>query len=74
MTKIWQHYQANNDMTEREFEAMARVLEAKHGLLAAEVAEFFSCLHIDQGDEPRSHAWADVADRVRERQRLRLAD
>jgi hypothetical protein len=74
MTKIWQHYQAINDMTEREFEAMASVLEAKHGLLAAEVAEFFCCLHIDKGDEPRSHAWADVAERVRERQRARLSD
>jgi hypothetical protein len=58
--------------TEREFEAMATVLEARHGLHAAEVAEFFASLHVDKGDEPRSLAWADVADRVRQRQRDRL--
>jgi hypothetical protein len=76
MAKIWQHYRAMNDVSElneREFDAMARVLEAKHGLHAAEVAEFFACLHIDKGDETRSHAWADVAERVRERERKRIA-
>ena len=51
---------------------MATVLEARHGLLAAEIAEFFSYLHVDQGDERRSTAWADVAELVRERQRARM--
>jgi hypothetical protein len=74
MAKIWQHYQAMNDMNEREFEAMASILEARHGQHAADVAEFFAYLHIDKGDETRSNAWADVAERVRERQRQRLAD
>jgi hypothetical protein len=59
-------------MNEREFEAMATILEARHGQHAAEVAEFFASLHIDQGDETRSNAWADVAERVRERQLARL--
>ena len=59
-------------MNEREFEAMATVLEARHGLHAAEVADFFASLHVDNGDESRSDAWADVAERVRERQLDRL--
>lgn len=69
MTSIWQPYRA---MNEPEFEAMATVLEARHGLHAAEVAEFFASLHTDKGDECRSCAWSDVAERVRERQRERL--
>ena len=60
--------QLSGAMNEREFEAMATVLEAKHGLHAAEVAEFFACLHVEKGDERRSIAWADVAERVRQRQ------
>ncbi len=59
-------------MNEREFEAMALVLEARHGLHAAEVADFFASLHVENGDESRSHAWADVAERVRERQHERM--
>jgi hypothetical protein len=59
-------------MNEREFEAMATVLEARHGLHAAEVADFFASLHIESGDESRSGAWADVAERVRQRQQDRL--
>lgn len=71
MANIWQSLQS---MNEREFEAMARVLEARHGRLAAQVADFFASLHIDQGDENRSLAWADVAERVRERERRRLQE
>ena len=69
MTTIWQTRPLSS---EREFEAMATVLEARHGLHAAEIAEFFAYLHIDKGDERRSSAWADVAELVRERQRARL--
>jgi hypothetical protein len=64
--------QLNSAMNEREFEAMATVLEARHGLHAAEVAEFFACLHVENGDESRSVAWADVAELVRQRQYDRL--
>jgi hypothetical protein len=64
--------QLNSAMNEREFEAMATVLEARHGLHAAEVADFFACLHVEHGDESRSGAWADVAERVRQRQFDRL--
>ena len=62
MENIWQPNQA---MNERECEAMAAVLEAKHGLCAAEVAEFFATMHTGYGDERRSTAWADVAECVR---------
>lgn len=64
--------QSSAAMNEREFEAMATVLEARHGLHAAEVADFFASLHVENGDEIRSCAWADVAERVRQRQQDRL--
>jgi hypothetical protein len=69
MTRNWHEYPPQNAP---EFEAMASVLEARHGLFAADIAEFFACLHDEDGDERRSHAWADVALLVRERQRTRL--
>jgi hypothetical protein len=64
--------QSSNAMNEREFEAMATVLEARHGLHAAAVADFFASLLVENGEESRSHAWADVAERVRERELERL--
>jgi hypothetical protein len=64
--------QSSSAKNEREFEAMATVLEAKHGLHAAEVAEFFASLHVENGDESRSGAWADVAELVRQRQHERM--
>ncbi len=69
MANIRQSSGAKND---REFEAMATVLEARHGLHAAEVADFFARLHVEQGDETRSWAWADVAELVRQRQYDRM--
>lgn len=55
-----------------EVEAMALVLEARHGFHAAEVAEFFSTMHSQKGDVSRSWAWAGVADAVRRRERARV--
>ena len=60
-------------MNEPQHEALATVLEARHGLHAAQVADFFSIVHLQNGDEVRSNAWADVAERVRERERERLS-
>jgi len=48
MANIWQ---PNPSMNEREFEAMACVLEARHGRHAAEVADFFATLHDGNGDD-----------------------
>ena len=69
MANVWQE---KPFIDEPQFDAMAGVLEAKHGLYAAEVADFFSAAHAQNGDKARSTAWADVAERVRERQRDRL--
>ncbi|HET6320936.1 MAG TPA: hypothetical protein VFF87_02685 [Hyphomicrobium sp.] len=69
MANVWQH---KPSIDEPEFDAMAIVLEAKHGLHAAEVADFFSAVHLKNGDNDRSVAWADVAERVRERQADRM--
>jgi hypothetical protein len=68
MENIWQPNQA---MNERECEAMAAVLEAKHGLFGRG-ADFFATMHTGYGDECRSIAWADVAERVRLREHDRL--
>jgi len=69
MANVWQEKPSIDDP---EFDAMATVLEAMHGLYAAEVADFFSALHFKTGDASRSVAWADVAERVRERERDRM--
>ncbi|MDZ4840819.1 MAG: hypothetical protein SH859_01565 [Hyphomicrobium aestuarii] len=60
--------------TPRDVEAMAAVLEAKHGAHAAEVADFFSNWYDDRGDAGRSWAWAGVADTVRIREQERLGE
>ena len=57
-----------------EVDAMAAVLEGRHGALAADVAEFFSTLHSLKGNLARSHAWAGVADCARERAAARASD
>lgn len=69
MENIWQ---PNKPMNERECEAMAAILEAKHGFHAAEVADFFATMHTGYGDERRSSAWAEVAELVRTREHDRL--
>jgi hypothetical protein len=69
MTNVWQE---KPSIDEPEFDAMVSVLEAMHGLYAAEVADFFAALHFKTGDASRSTAWADVAERVRERQADRM--
>lgn len=58
--------------TPRDVDFMASVLEGRHGLYAAEVAEFFSSLHGERGDAGRSWAWAGVAETVRIRERHRI--
>lgn len=58
--------------TPHDVEFMALVLEGRHGLLAADVAEFFCALHSQKGDAGRSWAWAGVAETVRQRERQRL--
>ncbi|MGD9785062.1 MAG: hypothetical protein AB7E80_08175 [Hyphomicrobiaceae bacterium] len=57
----------------RDVTFMASTLEARHGTLAADVAEFFSTVHSERGDAGRSWAWAGVAELVRQRERQRLA-
>lgn len=57
--------------TPGEVETMAAVLEGRHGVLAAEVAEFFSELHSRSGDAGRCWAWAGVAETVRRREKMR---
>ena len=57
-----------------ELIAMASVLEGRHGSFAAEVAEFFSCTHLQGQDQRRGTAWARVADIVREREAKRIVD
>ncbi len=65
---------SNAAMSNDELGAMALVLEGRHGCLAAEVAEFFSCTHLHNSDRRRGVAWARVADIVREREALRLGE
>jgi hypothetical protein len=73
MTSGW-HFQEDTTPTPAEVEAMVAVLEGRHGVLAADVAEFFSTLHSLKGDAGRSWAWAGVAEMVRRKLEARLGD
>ena len=57
-----------------EIDTMARVLEARHGNLAPDIAEFFACLHGHNGDAPRSWAWNIVAETIRRREQVRQSE
>ncbi|KUO63199.1 MAG: hypothetical protein APF80_14190 [Alphaproteobacteria bacterium BRH_c36] len=67
MTAAW-HTDEDVTPNPHEVEFMAATLEGRHGLLAAQIADFFSTLHGHQGDAGRSWAWAGVAELVRKRQ------
>jgi len=71
MQTTW-HPNEDATPTPREVEEMAAVLEGRHGLHAAEVADFFATFHGQQGDAGRSWAWQGVAERVRRRTESRL--
>jgi len=64
--------QVKPSIDEPDYDAMASVLEARHGQYAALVADFFSAVYLQNGNEDRSLAWAGVAERVRDRQCDRL--
>jgi len=56
-----------------DVDALATLLEARHGLHASDVADFFVAFHEDRGDIARAWTWAGVGEIVRLRQRLRLS-
>jgi hypothetical protein len=64
MTSVWQ---GKPTIDEPQYDAMASILEGRHGVLAAAVADFFAAAHLQNGDEDRASAWSDVAERVRDR-------
>ncbi len=53
---------------------MVSVLEGRHGIWAADVAEFFSTFHSLKGDAGRSWAWAGVAEVARRRAEARQTE
>ena len=71
---LGRHSRVDSTPTPIEIDAMVAVLEGRHGIWAAEVAEFFSTLHSLKGDAGRSWAWAGVAELVRRRVAARLAE
>ncbi|HRD75880.1 MAG TPA: hypothetical protein PK264_08075 [Hyphomicrobiaceae bacterium] len=66
------HPEMDTTPTPREVDMMASVLEGRHGVYAAEVAEFFAAAHGDHGDAGRCWAWAGVAEIIRRRERARM--
>lgn len=72
MTLGW-HPEQDATPTPGEVDMMAAVLEGRHGIHAAGVADFFSTLHGQNGDAGRSWAWAGVAETVRRREQKRIA-
>lgn len=73
MSSGW-HFNGQVTPSEGEMDAMASVLEGRHGIWAAEVAEFFATAHSLRGDKSRSGAWSGVADSVRRKAEERLAE
>ena len=73
MTPGWQ-FKEDATPTPNEVEAMVAVLEGRHGVWAADVAEFFSTMHGLKGDAGRSWAWAGVAEMVRRKLEARLGE
>lgn len=71
MMTLW-HPDEDVTPTPRDVQVMAETLEGQHGILAADVAEFFSTFHSLQGDAGRCWAWAGVAEIVRHREAQRL--
>lgn len=61
------HPDADVTPNPREVEAMAEVLEGRHGVHAADIAEFFSTQHSLTGDAGRCWAWAGVAESIKRR-------
>lgn len=58
--------------TPRDVCAMAEVLEGRHGMHAADIADFFATYHGENGDAGRAWAWRAVGELVRNRARARL--
>jgi hypothetical protein len=73
MTTSSQHSQVHDDVTPAlgEVETMVSVLEGRHGVWAADVADFFATFHTLKGDTGRSWAWAGVAEAARRRAEAR---
>lgn len=71
MTTTW-HPDNDATPTPGDVSAMAETLEGRHGILAAQVADFFSAYHCEKGDAGRAWAWAGVAELIRGRERARL--
>lgn len=65
------HPEEDATPTPAEVQNMAATLEARHGVHAASVADFFSGVHAGSGDAGRSWAWAAVAEAVRRREQVR---
>jgi hypothetical protein len=53
--------------TPREVDQMAAVLEGRHGVLAAQVADFFADFNERHGDAGRAWAWTVVGEHIRRR-------
>ena len=71
MSNVWNE-QKDVTPTPEEVESVAALLEGEHGMLAADIAEFFAAHHSLDGDVSRSWAWTGVADRIRDREQRRL--
>jgi len=57
----------------REVDMMAAVLEARHGVHADEVAQFFSDWNAHNGEAARAWAWKAVCAQLRRRTHERVA-
>ncbi|PPC79916.1 MAG: hypothetical protein CTY31_12140 [Hyphomicrobium sp.] len=64
--------QPDTTPTPRDVCFMAEVLEGRHGIHAAGVADFFAAYHGEKGDAGRAWAWSGVAELVRNRERERI--
>lgn len=60
------------NLSPKDLNTMAIILESRHGIHAKDMAEFFASVHAKLGDAERCWAWGGVATMVEKRELARL--
>lgn len=70
---IRRHPETEASPTSRDAELMVELLEARHGVHAEAIADFFRLYNEHNGTPSRAWAWAKLSDRIARRREARMA-